>query len=46
MQGETLHKLAEVVRTAAAYQKSQQRVKCAQVVQALVALELLRRKVG
>jgi hypothetical protein len=45
MQAE-LRKLAIALREQAKAQKKQKRVKCAQVLQALTALELLRRKIG
>jgi hypothetical protein len=45
MQNE-LKKLAAVLREAAKTAEQQHHIKCAQVVQASIALELLRRKIG
>ncbi len=45
MQNE-LRKLAAAVRKSAEENKDKKRVKCAHIVQASVALELLRRKIG
>lgn len=41
-----LRKIAADLRTEASNQENQKRTKCAQALQALLALELLRRKVG